>query len=100
MAENFGGPVWHASARGRSRTESRRICFEGLRGIGDEKLGQWEFDGDKPGVVHVQRRLSKAEQDQFGVPEPYDIRGTDEETRRIDQVFAEAPHLRTMLPWA
>lgn len=93
MAENFGGPVWHASARGRSRSESRRICIDGLRGVGDESLGQWEFDGEMSGVVHVQRRLSLAEQEQFSVPEPYDIRGSAEENLRIKRVFEEAPHL-------
>lgn len=97
MAENFGGPVWHASARGRNRSESRRICIDGLRGVGDESLGQWEFDGEKSGVVHVQRRLSTAEQERFGVPEPYDIRGTAEESERIGRVFAEAPYLRSAL---
>lgn len=93
MAENFGGPVWHASACGRNRSESRRICIDGLRGVGDETLGQWEFDGEKPGVVHVQRRLSKDEQERFAVPEPYDIRGTREELERVRAVIAEAPYL-------
>jgi hypothetical protein len=90
--------VWHASARGHTLSDSRRICRDGLRGVGDASLGEWEFDGEKLGVVHVQRRLSVAEREEFGVPEPYDIRGTDEELRRIAEVYAEAPYLRAVMP--
>jgi hypothetical protein len=89
VADNFGGPVWHASARGRNRSESRRICINGLRGVGDASLGQWEHDGEKPGVVHMLRRLSVAEQETFAVPEPFDIRGTDEECARLASVIAD-----------
>lgn len=67
--------------------------MDGLRGVGDASLGQWEHDGEKPGVVHVQRRLSDAERERFGVPEPYDIRGTDEEVARIVSVLEDAPWL-------
>ncbi len=95
MAENFGGPVWHASARGRTKGDSLRICLAGLRGVGDASLGEWHSDGIKDGVVHVQRRLSLKEQERFAVPAPYDIRGTAEERERIESVFAEAPHLRS-----
>lgn len=98
MAENFGGPVWHASGKGRTASDSRRICFDGLRGVGDATLGEWQFNGEKPGVVHVQRRLSRGEQEAFGVPEPYDIRGAQEEYRRIEAVYAEAPYLRAVMP--
>lgn len=97
MAENFGGPVWHASARGRTISDSRRICRDGLRGVGDPTLGEWLQDGIKGGVVHLLRRLSREEQERFAVPQPYDIRGTDEERRRIAAVYTEAPYLREAL---
>lgn len=96
MAENFGGPVWHASGRGNGFESSRMIARDGLHGCGDRKLGQWEFLGDT-GIYHVQRRMTAAEREQFGVPEPYDIRGTDEEQRRISLVLDEAPHLAAHL---
>lgn len=98
MEENFGGPVWHASARGRTLSESRRICRDGLRGVGDASLGEWRQEGEKPGVFHVQRRLSDWERERFQVPEPYDIRGTVEERQRIAAVYAEAPYLRAVMP--
>jgi hypothetical protein len=93
VEENFGGPVWHASGRGRTISDSRRICRDGLRDVGDAALGEWEFDGEKRGVVHVIRRLSATERVRFAVPDPYDIRGTEEEHQRITAVYAEAPHL-------
>jgi hypothetical protein len=98
VAENFGGPVWHASGRGKNLSESRRIALDGLRGVGDVTLGQWiDEKGMGRGVVHVQRRLTQAERDEFGVPEPFDIRGTEEQARRIAVVLAEAPYLRKVL---
>ncbi len=98
MAENFGGPVWHASGRGRNLSESRRICRDGLRNVGDPSLGEWLQDGIKDGVVHLLRRLSVAEQVEFAVPQPFDIRGTDEERSRIAAVYSEAPYLRAVMP--
>lgn len=65
-----------------------------LNGVGDKDLGQWEDDGMGRGVYHVQRRLTAEEREAFSVPEPYDIRGTEEEERRIALVLAEAPYLR------
>jgi hypothetical protein len=74
------------------------MCRVGLRGVGDASLGEWEFEGESPGVVHLQRRLSREEQAIFSVPEPFDIRGTQEEARRIADVYAEAPYLRGLMP--
>jgi hypothetical protein len=97
VEEAFGGPVWHASGRGATKIDSRRIALDGLRGVGNALLGQWISDGLRDGIVHVQRRLSVEEREEFGVPEPFDIRGTPEEERRIAAVYAEAPHLRGRL---
>jgi hypothetical protein len=95
VAENFGGPVWHASGKGRTARESKQIALDGLTGVGDRQLGEWiDETGMGRGIVHVQRRLSDEEREAFGVPEPFDIRGTPEEERRIAAVFAEAPCLR------
>lgn len=98
MAENFGGPVWHASGKGRSRRESRSLALSVIEGVGDKTLGQWEEDGVREGIVHVQRRLTAEERAEFSVPEPYDIRGTDEESKRIAVVYAEAPYLHGRMP--
>jgi hypothetical protein len=97
VAEDFGGPVWHASGLGRNERESRRIALDGIGFAGEVTLGQWISAGVRQGIIHVQRRLSVEERDEFGVPEPYDIRGTAEEHRRIAAVYAEAPHLRGRL---
>lgn len=91
--ENFGGPVWHASGCGRKLADSKTICHAALRGAGDAALGEWEGVLGRGDIWHVQRRLTDDERAQFAVPEPYDIRGTDEEHARIQAVFAEAPHL-------
>jgi hypothetical protein len=98
VEENFGGPVWHASGCGRTIGDSRAICRNGLVGVGDARAGEWDFAGEKPDVIHVIRRLSRAERSLFGVPDPYDIRGTAEEHRRIQAVYDEAPYLMGMLP--
>jgi hypothetical protein len=94
--DNFGGPVWHASGRGRNRATSLRIALDSIAAAGDESAGQWEADGSS-GIVHVQRRLSSAERVEFAVPDPYDIRGTREERDRVLAVLAEAPHLAGVL---
>jgi hypothetical protein len=69
-----------------------------LSGVGDVALGEWQYQGERAGIWHVIRRLSAEERETFGVPEPYDIRGTDEELRRIEAVYAEAPYLRSVMP--
>lgn len=97
MEENFGGPVWHASGCGRTLAQSKRICFDALRGAGDAALGEWESAGDRVGIWHLRRRLSESEREQFDVPAPNDIRGTDEERVRIARVLAEAPYVRGLL---
>lgn len=100
MEENFGGPVWHASGStpdGNPR-DGRRLARAGLAGVGDAVLGEWTYDGERPGIVHVIRRLTGAEREAFGVPEPYDIRGTAEERIRVVRVYAEAPHLIGAMP--
>jgi hypothetical protein len=74
------------------------MCRDGLRGVGDETLGEWLQDGIKDGVVHLLRRLSLAEQVEFAVPQPVDIRGTDQERERIASVYSEAPYLRAVMP--
>jgi hypothetical protein len=100
VEEQFGGPVWHASGStpSGSRRDARRLARSGLAGVGDATLGEWEFDGEKRGVFHVLRRLTAGERAEFSVPEPYDIRGTDEERERMAAVYVEAPHLRAVMP--
>ena len=80
--EDYGGPVWHASAAsipaGASRDELRAMAFEALVGVGDASLGQWE---EWPGYAfHVRRRLTALEQAMVGAA--VDIRGTPEQDRR------------------
>jgi len=98
VAENFGGPVWHASGKSRKQRDALAIALSGISGVGDAEVGEWrDLKGVRGGVVHVLRRLSVEEREEFSVPEPYDIRGTDEERRRIEAVYAEAPYLQGMM---
>jgi hypothetical protein len=76
------------------------VARAGLIAVGERTLGEWEYAGEKRGVFHVVRRLTADERREFDVPDPYDIRGTDEERVRIEAVYAEAPHLRSLMPWA
>lgn len=87
----MGGPVWHASGKGRTMIESRLIARRGLYGVGDPELGEWIEDGR--GVVHVRRRLTPAEQAAAGIPGVRDIRGTTEERDRIALLLVDAPYL-------
>lgn len=76
--------------------ESRRIARAFLNGVGDSALGEWEEAGDR-GVFHVRRRLSAAEQSEFGIPAVRDIRNKPEEYDRLRALFADAPYLRSVL---
>lgn len=99
MAERFGGPVWHASGStpDRKKRDALRIALAGLAGVGDARLYETRYDGERVGIVHVIRRLSGEEREEFGVPEPYDIRGTQEEQDRLAAVYGEAPYLRAFM---
>jgi hypothetical protein len=96
---NLGGPVWHASGRGRTFAESKRIARTGLLDVGDASLGEWWEEGEN-GVVHLRRRLSAAEQEAYGVLHVRDIRGTREERIRLAVVMDARPELRGILPFA
>lgn len=89
----MGGPVWHASAGGRTEHDSKQIVAAGLRGVGDATLGEWWTAGDRMPIWHLKRRLSAAEQQLFGVPEPVDIRDTKAEVERLLVVVGEVPGL-------
>lgn len=67
--------------------------MEALIGVGDPVLGQWEERGAN-GVYHVRRRLSEAEQKEFGILAVRDVRGTEEEARRLAAVYAAVPAIR------
>lgn len=81
--------MWHASAQTRRIGDSRLAAMHALRGVGDRDLGEWQFAGEKPLVWHVVRRLTDAEREAYGVPDPVDIRGTAEEQRRLRIVLQE-----------
>lgn len=85
--------MWHASGNGRgNRRVSRQIARAALHGVGDPSLGEWVEDGAK-GIVHVRRRLSPREQEEFGILELVDVRGTDTEVDRLAAVLTDAPYL-------
>lgn len=86
---NFGGPVWHASCRGRDRKASQDLARRALFGVGDAKLGEWWEDGSRT-IMHLRRRLSVSEAQGFVLR---DIRGTAEEHERMATLLAEAPIL-------
>jgi len=85
--------VWHASGNGQTVTKSRTIAREGLFAVGDASLGEWIEQGSR-GIVHVRRRLTAAECGLAGIAGVRDIRGSDEERRRLQSLIAEAPRLR------
>ena len=90
---DFGGPVWHASAVGATEAQSEAMARRALVGVGDAKLGEWTECGRT--AVHVRRRLSAREAVVVG--EVRDIRGTPEESARLDALLRDAPHLRGLL---
>ena len=85
----MGGPVWHASGHGGSSSSSLAIARRALEGVGDAELGEWTEDGSPgSGVVHVRRRLSHREATNRAIV-VRDIRGTEEELRRLSVVARE-----------
>jgi hypothetical protein len=84
--------VWHASGKGRTMSDSRRIALAGLRGVGDTSQPDRTEDLGT-GIFHVQRLLTAAEREEFGIGEPRDIRGTSLEQEIVQRVLAEAPYL-------
>jgi hypothetical protein len=76
-------------------SESRQLARMFLNGVGDPSLGEWEETGER-GVFHVRRRLSTAEQEQFGIPVVRDVRGTPEYEERLLGLLRDAPYLRTV----
>lgn len=92
----LGGPVWHASGKGRTVIESKQIARTYLNGVGDASLGEWEEPGNR-GVFHVRRRLSEAEQTEFGILAVRDVRGTDEYGNRLVGLLRDAPYLKAAL---
>jgi hypothetical protein len=67
------------------------------RAIADkgDPLHEWREVGPT-GIVHIRRRLTDLERSQAGNLKVCDIRGTDEERRRLARLFKDAPHLRTL----
>lgn len=86
------GPVWHISVRALTETLAWFIAVLELKGYGDRSLGEWREVGH--GIMHLRRRLSAEEEK---LVEPLrDIRNTPEERTRLQTLFREAPHLRTL----
>lgn len=82
MAENFGGPVWHASAQDpRGMRGSLELALLALRGVGDASEGEWIEPGSRGTIMHAQRRLSEAEGERVGPLR--DLRGSLEEHSRL-----------------
>ncbi len=92
----FGGPVWHASARASNEGLAWAIAGRALLNVGDAKLGEWREVGNG-GVVHLRRRMTDAEREFVGGLDVCDIRGEYEEYARLAALFADAPHLRSLL---
>jgi hypothetical protein len=59
------------------------MAREELEGVGDPSLGEWEEV--TPVAYHLRRRISEKEQKKIG--EAIDIRGTDEEKKRLRELF-------------
>lgn len=90
---DFGGPVWHASVVSGSEQRAEAVARSVLMGVGEPIKGEWSEKGGS--AFHIRRRLSDDEQAVIG--DARDIRGTDEEYRRMSALLSDAPHLRLLL---
>lgn len=94
MVEDLGGPVWHVSARQITGDwgGSFALARHALRDVGDASRGEWEERTERTRILHLKRRLSASEDELVGPLR--DIRGTDEERRRLHALVREAPAAR------
>jgi len=65
------------------------VAYEALCGVGDAALGEWREVGDV--AVHLRRCLSDRERRDAGDLQVEDIRGTDEQARRVERVRSFLP---------
>lgn len=96
MEQNYGGPVWHASAAPDPRrpfyvNRESILCLRAaaeaaLAGVGDAAAGEWREPTER--AYHLRRRLTAVEAALVGSVE--DVRGTPEGDRRLDLI---APYL-------
>jgi hypothetical protein len=82
MLENYGGPVWHASAAASGGFPIKSVleaeAERQLANVGDASLGEWrEWTGR---AFHIRRRLAAAEEALTGPMA--DIRKTPEARER------------------
>ena len=92
MEMEFGGPVWHASASAGTESLMWAMAERALRGVGDASRGEWRETGRI--AMHIRRRLTDAERQAAGNLQVRDIRGTEEERRRLRRLFRDAPQLK------
>ena len=78
--------MWHASVSPRFLSVTAaadrlwEIAVDVLRGVGDP-AHEWREIGDR--AVHLRRRLTMREERAAGITGVVDVRGTDEQKRRI-----------------
>jgi hypothetical protein len=75
--------VWHVSIASQfilPTTMYEKQAKEILRNVGDSSLGEWSQKTKQ--AYHLRRRISTKEQEKIGPA--IDIRGTEEEIRRLD----------------
>lgn len=87
--------MWHASASAATAATAWALAGRALLGVGDASLGEWREVGKR--AVHLRRRLSDAERELAGGLDVRDIRNKREEYDRLRALFADAPHLRSLL---
>lgn len=88
--------MWHASAEAANASLAWRMAERALKGVGDPSLGEWRETG-RTGIMHLRRRLSDQERKIAGDLQVRDIRGSDEERRRLARLLRDAPYLRPLL---
>ena len=88
--------MWHASVAtyALDKALARELAMRALSGVGDSSLGEWHQD--RPIAYHIRRRLSGQECIAGGKLVMRDIRGTDEERKRLVVVYREAPQLKAV----
>ena len=81
MERNFGGPVWHASARDLKGQDGLKLARLALKGVGGDTVEEIDQVNGITQAGQIRKRLSPEEQDKFNV-QLQDLRGQPSEVKK------------------